>query len=325
MSWEIQGRQDHGWFGHGTGPGEDRTAGQGPDGLFDPGNLVGRVAWIAHAAIGHLPRTEWKRPAVTFDRVRMDQLQTSMAAWSGARSLDQDAFERLFTQGVTGEAAALRLRAAADNASAARTHEALTRAGTELAGGMLGVELDRWPSVLRQVAERAGSVQHHAVSRAPAPSTRPAQPLPNGYQQQPGDKILLARMMFTEAANSPLSYAGIGWAALNRIGSDVPHSGKTLSEVIYSHGQFQGVGSGKDSLWALSADPANLQPGDLAAYNLALKIAAEILEGRLLDPTGGATTFYSGDNAGPLSSEIKSKILGQTTFFGGFHFLRRKR
>lgn len=92
MSWEAQGRQDHGWFGHGTGPGADRPAGDGPDRLFDRDNLAARVAWIAHSAIGHLQRTEWHRQAIRFDGERMGQLRTAVAAWSGARSLDQDAF-----------------------------------------------------------------------------------------------------------------------------------------------------------------------------------------------------------------------------------------
>jgi len=256
VSWETQGRQSHGWFGHGMGPGTDGTAEDDADRLFDPGNLAGRVAWVAHGSIVHLPRAEWHRQAIALDRARVERLCTAMAAWTAARSLGEDAFEKRFTGVLTSATAVRKLRAAAEGASVARTHEDLARASADLAGGMQGVGLERWPAFLRDVADRVGGGQQGGAASGPAAVAPPAGPLPNGYRPQPGDVLLLGRMMFTEAANSQLSYAGIGWAAVNRIGSDVPHNGATLTEVIYSHGQFQGVGLGENSMWVVTAQPA---------------------------------------------------------------------
>lgn len=321
VSWETQGRQSHGWFGHGMGPGTDKTAESDADRLFDPGNLAGRVAWVAHGSIVHLPRAEWHRQAIAFDGARVERLGAVMAAWNGARSLGEDAFERQFTGVSTSATAVRKLRAATEGASLARTHEDLARASADLAGGMQGVGLERWPAFLRDIADRVGGGQQGGATSRPA-VPQPAGPLPNGYQQRPGDKILLARMMFTEAAAFPDAYAGIGWAAVNRIGSRVYGGGESLSDVIYFHGQFQGVGDNGNRLWSLSANSANLLPGNLAAWNRALEVANSILNGSLPDPTKGATTFYSGASSGGLSQSVRSGKLTQSAFLGGSHFLR---
>ena len=129
-------------------------------------------------------------------------------------------------------------------------------------------------------------------------------------------------MMFTEAAKSPDAYAGIGWAAVNRVGSRVYGGGESLSDVIYFPGRFQGVGNNGNRLWSLSSDPESLAPGNLAAWNRALATANSILNGSLPDPTKGATTFYSGINPGGPSHSVKSVRLTENAFLRGFHFLR---
>ena len=49
VSCEVQGRQYHMWFGHGTGPGK------GEDGPFGPTEIGERIAAVAQGAIAALP------------------------------------------------------------------------------------------------------------------------------------------------------------------------------------------------------------------------------------------------------------------------------
>ena len=90
------------------------------------------------------------------------------------------------SRGSMSETALRRLRAAADGADAARTHEDLERASADLAGGMQGVGLERWPGFLRDVADRAGSGQQSGAASGPT-APQSTQPLPNGYRPRPGD------------------------------------------------------------------------------------------------------------------------------------------
>ncbi len=172
MSWEDQGRQDHGWFGHGMGTATGKPT-AATDQLFDPDNASARLAWIAHSAIMHLPRKEWYRQSIAFDQPRLGRLQTAMAAWGGARSLSQDAFEGQFMGGSTSETAVRRLRAAAEGARTARTHEDLSRASADLAGGMQGVGLERRPAFLRNVADTADASQRAAAAQEPVAQVSP--------------------------------------------------------------------------------------------------------------------------------------------------------
>jgi len=100
---------------------------------------------------------------------------------------------------------------------------------------------------------------------------------------------LLARIMLTEAAGQTWDYPGIGWATINRVGA--PGKPDTLSGVVFKAGQFKGVGK---NLWRLSGDPSSLTGPNRRAYAEALQVAQAILNGRIADPTGGATHFFSG-------------------------------
>ena len=145
MSWEIQGRQEHGWFGHGMGPG----------GVADIGSLADRIAWTAHASLMGLPRQDWRNSAAAFDGERVQRLQTAMAAWIGARSLSRAEFEKRFVGPVVSDAAIDSLRASAEAVRTATTHHDLGVASTYLASAMQGVGLGRWPGFLRDAADKA--------------------------------------------------------------------------------------------------------------------------------------------------------------------------
>ncbi len=145
MSWETQGRQEHGWFGHGMGP----------EGAADVGDLADRVAWTAHASLMDLPRQDWRSSAAAFDGERVQRLQTAMAAWIGARSLSRAGFEKRFVGSMISDAAIDSLRASAEAVRTATTHHDLGVASTHLASAMQGIGLSRWPGFLRDAASRA--------------------------------------------------------------------------------------------------------------------------------------------------------------------------
>ena len=69
MSWEDQGRQGHGWFGHGSAPGAGANTqpDSGADALFDPTNSSDRFDAIAHAAIANLSAADRNRGSASFD------------------------------------------------------------------------------------------------------------------------------------------------------------------------------------------------------------------------------------------------------------------
>ncbi len=148
-------------------------------------------------------------------------------------------------------------------------------------------------------------------------------PLPLGYQPAPDDINLLARTLFSEGSNTPSAYTALGWAIVNRINSDVYGASDTLAGVISYPNQFQGVGTTTFSgnlPWRLSANPSQLTGANLDSWNQAVTAATQILTGNSVDPTGGATSFYS-NSPGLLAASINSGKLIPTFQQGVWHFL----
>jgi hypothetical protein len=155
MSWEDQGRQYHGWFGHGMAPGGDDPSSDGVGAMFDPGNFAARIDAMAYSAVAHMPNADRHRDSATFDRQRLERLRKIMTTWTGARSLSQTAFKERFVDPSTSGAAIEKLRAAAAAAKAATTHQDLADASADLAGAMRTIGLEKWPRFLSDAAERA--------------------------------------------------------------------------------------------------------------------------------------------------------------------------
>lgn len=124
----------------------------------------------------------------------------------------------------------------------------------------------------------------------------------SGFEPQPGDVDMLARLMFAEGADHyarhPEIFAAIGWSAFNRIGNrDIQDKPATLQEAVYAPKAFTSVtdiaSNGGPSLWKLSADPDKLTGPNKVSYNAARQAATQMLSGQLKDPTGGAQLFHS--------------------------------
>ena len=186
MSWENQGRQEHGWFGHGTAPLSDHPPLGGTGGMFTPGSLPARIDAVAHGALPHLPRADWLRGAASFNQERLAQLHTAMTPWIGASTLSDAAFGARFTAPMTSAAAIEKLRAATDGVRRASTHQDLAAAAADLAAAMRGISLDRWPRFLHDAATRAAGDASTTGRLVLAQATHPNTATDAGPASSPG-------------------------------------------------------------------------------------------------------------------------------------------
>ena len=183
--WMYQGRQDHGWFGHGTGPGAPSAT---PDAAQSAAVLDQRIRDIAHTLIAGLPASKRYHDAARLsdiDRARLTRLLTAavQALPLGLPGIARRVFGKdSDTPGVDGFAqAAGLLRNGRDNADLRAATDALGKAAQDIG-------LDRFKSFLREadehLAERGGLAVLVRDMPAPAPpSTKtpfriPAPPAP---------------------------------------------------------------------------------------------------------------------------------------------------
>ena len=105
MSWEDQGRQDHGHFGSGTSSGGGESVTSDRDAAF-----AARIVAAAHTIVAHVAPAGRRHPAVTFDGPAMEDLQRTISAWNKASGLSLDAFRDRFLGPETGDRTAIVLR-----------------------------------------------------------------------------------------------------------------------------------------------------------------------------------------------------------------------
>src|SRR6266702_4580857 len=87
MSWQDQGRQEHGWFGSGTSTAE-KPAGGSPDAaLFAPTAVAARMKSVIHGSVGALPSGSRGHRAPRPSAAAVDQLSGLMVDWSRAAKL----------------------------------------------------------------------------------------------------------------------------------------------------------------------------------------------------------------------------------------------
>ena len=94
MSWEDQGRQRHGWFGHGTSlagpsPGSDGQ-GVGREAVAD------RMRAVAHGALGALPASLRMGAGAWLDAGTLSRLEVVLAAWGLGEGLTPGEFAGRF-------------------------------------------------------------------------------------------------------------------------------------------------------------------------------------------------------------------------------------
>jgi hypothetical protein len=151
MSWDDQGRQGQGWFGHGSASETSTNAQQAniADALFDPTNAADRFDAIAHAAIANLSAADRNRSSASFDARRLVQFRTLMSA------LSERNFPGASSDMSANSDAVDRLRQAAELANKATSQQDLAKASSLVAQAMQTVGLDSWSRFLAGAASNA--------------------------------------------------------------------------------------------------------------------------------------------------------------------------
>ena len=156
MSWETQGRQGHGWFGHGTAPDEKKGADPAESGsLFDPLSVGQRVDYASGSVVAHSPRDQRSQWGARIGGANRESLKTALAVWYGASKLDRDTFRQRLLDPNTNDDTVDRLRSAAKGIVEAQTYAQLNAASEDLATAAQTIGVDRWPRFLGD-AERRG-------------------------------------------------------------------------------------------------------------------------------------------------------------------------
>jgi len=93
LSWQDQGRQEHGWFGNGTAAGHTDA----DDGRFIGSDGLGqRITAVAYSAIASLPRAVRAWAERQLDARSLSRLTEVMTAWSRGGKLDPASFAEHF-------------------------------------------------------------------------------------------------------------------------------------------------------------------------------------------------------------------------------------
>ena len=95
MDWEDQRRQEHGWFGSGTGP-NDPEGSHSDDAAAAPQTLHQRRTAVISAAVAAVPRGLPTQAATLLNPGTSERLNAVMAARSGNRTSNRAQFTARF-------------------------------------------------------------------------------------------------------------------------------------------------------------------------------------------------------------------------------------
>jgi hypothetical protein len=191
MSWLDQGRQEHGWFGHGTGPEgmDDSSADDGASGSLDH-----RLLALAYGAIAALPSSLRRQIEVQYHDGTLSLLTAAMTAWVRGGRLDRTSFANRFFGRGADDPAVQKLRDATLGAASATSDAEMHGAAEKLADVMKAIGLDRWS---RFVADAAGRVGNFAA-------IDPIATTPVPFADDTGQVVLRPEREPTKPKNEPM-------------------------------------------------------------------------------------------------------------------------
>ena len=203
MGWETQGRQDHGWFGHGTGPGSPATPSDRTGRSADTGTLDQRIGALVGSLLGHFSPADRKHAALRAEGPAAAHIVKAMRVWIGAARLGGDALANALP-GTTSDKVKSLLRDTALLTLDAHDVASLNKAGAALASAVSVMGLDRWGRFAAMAAQTA------EAAMAASPALRGAvvgagEGAAAGAETGPG--------MVVTAAAGGLIGAGIGYLA----------------------------------------------------------------------------------------------------------------
>ena len=167
MSWQDQGRQEHGWFGHGTAP-ERADGSDAAEGA--PGTLDQRLLAVSNGAIAALSPPLRKQAEAQYHDGILSRLTEAMTAWVRGSRLDQGAFADRFFGRSADDLVVQNLRDAALGVASATSHAEMREAAEKLADAMKATGLDRWPRFVTDAqarADDAAAIRHGDVAPVP--------------------------------------------------------------------------------------------------------------------------------------------------------------
>jgi hypothetical protein len=163
MTWIDQGRQEHGWFGHGTSatrldPADPATRGE----------LRGRTFAAVEYAADAMGGTGGLAPFNV--KATRDTLRDLVPVWAAGAHLPPNTFRQIFFGKDFDPIEAWGLQRTVLALMNAHTHAALKDTGPELAAAIQSVGLSAWPGVLKDAQGRATQLLSPAVRADFVPS-----------------------------------------------------------------------------------------------------------------------------------------------------------
>ena len=162
--WQFQGRQEHGWFGHGVAP--DKTGNAGLDLPVISKSIDDRALALAYGAIAALPAPPRRRAEAQYQHGTFPSLKKALTAWIRGARLEQNVFAaRLFGR-AADDPVARTLRSAALVAAAATSQADIGHAAGKLADAIKAVGVDQWPRFVADALKRADDPSTQAAIEA---------------------------------------------------------------------------------------------------------------------------------------------------------------
>ena len=164
MSWEDQGRQEHGWFGDGRAPTNPKDAASGATSINTSRHDLATA--LAYGAIASMPVAQRARAESAFQGRGLTAFREAMLAWMRGTGMKPEAFADRFFGRSADDPVVQALRDAAELAMTSTTPADMAAASGKAADAMQRVGPDRWSRFLADAQNRARDPATEAAIKA---------------------------------------------------------------------------------------------------------------------------------------------------------------